>query len=102
MMQLKVKSAAEIAQLASQKLLSRHGGRETTVFLPPTTLPPSRAYKWEEYETPLGKIKIFAFPSERGGWVVKVRFNTAITFNSPISPEQGKELLERLKKQVQK
>ncbi len=96
-MQFKVRTAAEIAELAVSKILRKGGGREATVYIPAYHLPPTRrAYRWETHETPLGTVKMLAFPSERGGWVVKVRFNTPITFNSPIPPEQGKALLERL------
>ncbi len=97
MMQLRVKSATEMAQLAAQKLLRRHGGRETKIHLPPNCLPASRAYKWESFETPLGRVKMFAYPSEAGGWVVRVKFEDPIVFNPalPISGEEAKKLLKK-------
>jgi hypothetical protein len=95
MIQLRVRSAAEIAQLASQKLLARGGGREERVFLPANCLPPSRAYRWESFETPLGKVKLFAYPSERGGWVVRVKFESPVMFNPVVSKEEA-ELLKKL------
>jgi len=95
MIKLKVRSAAEVAQLAAQKLLARGGGREERVYLPTNCLPPSRAYRWESFETPLGKVKLFAYPSERGGWVVRVKFESPVMFNPVVSKEEA-ELLKKL------
>ncbi len=94
-MRLKQKSPAELAELAAQKLLLRgDGGRETVVYLPPSCLPPSRAYRTEKFSTQYGEMTVFARPSTQGGWIVKVRFKNPIVFN-PAFPKEAAEKLQQ-------
>jgi len=102
-MKLKVKPLGEVVRVALQKLYSYNSAndqakRETSVFIPGRFLPPTKAYRWETYDTEeFGKVQLFAIPRENG-WVIKVRFSHPPVFNPVISGEEARKLREKLQK----
>jgi len=94
-MELREKKLQEILQLAVYKVY-RSAKKETSVYVPSRFIPPIRPYKWVQAETEYGTVKLFAFPSPQGGWVIKVRFLTGPTFNPAIPPKEGQKILKKL------
>jgi hypothetical protein len=99
-LKVRVKSVAEVVELAVQKLSQGQGGKETVVYIPSPFLPPTRRpYRWEEYDSRYGRVRLFSKPAYQGGWVIKVRFSHPIMFNPALPKTVGEELLKNLSSQ---
>jgi hypothetical protein len=100
-MKLREASLQEVIQIAVHKLLRRGGGKEVPVFLPPYVIPPTKkAYKWEVVEIEgYGQVRLFAYPTKVGGWIVKVKFANPILFNPALPQSVGEGLLKKLQNQ---
>jgi hypothetical protein len=95
-MKLKQTSTQQILSLGVQKAF-RLNKREVVVHLPAYCIPEPRAYKWTKVQDEtFGEVAIFPYLNQRGGWSIKVKFKS-LAFNAPLTPKQGRELLEKLK-----
>jgi hypothetical protein len=70
---LRQASFSEVLALAADKAY-RQEKKTVVVFLPPTTLPPCEPYKAVRMFSVYGKVRIFARPSQKAGWVIEVKF----------------------------
>jgi len=98
-MKFKVRSTDELIALAAQKAIGKQK-KEVRIFLPPGHLPPpvARAYRWTRVEDPnYGEVFLFPYPTEEGGWGIRVRFKAAL-FNPVMSVKEGKAILEKIQK----